>query len=79
MTAKHAGDAGLRDADAELLQLTDDAEIALPRGFPRQSTNELHRFVGKRWSSDASVRVGPSSANKAPVPVEDRLRRDEER
>jgi hypothetical protein len=66
MTAKHAGDAGLRDADAELLQLTDDAQIAPPRVFPRQSTNELHRLVGKRWSSDASVRVSPSSFDETP-------------
>jgi hypothetical protein len=26
----------------------------------------LHRLVGKRWSSDASVRVSPSSFDETP-------------
>ena len=79
MTAKHAGDAGLRDADAELLQLTDDAEIAPPRVFPREHADELDGLVGKRWPTYSSVRVSPSSFDETPMPVEDRLRRDEKR
>ncbi len=79
MAAKHARDARLRDNDAERLQLTDNAKIAISRVLLRESTDERDGLVGKRRSSDTSVWRGPSSPDKAPVPAKDRPRRDEER
>lgn len=79
MAAKHARDARLCDNGAERLQLTDNAKIATSRVLLRESTDERDGLVGRRRSSDTSAWIGPSSPDKAPVPVKDRLRKDGER
>lgn len=77
--AQDVGDAAFRHRDAELSQLTHDAEVAPARVLPRQAHDERDRLLGKRWPSGTAVRVGPPPSDKGSVPAQDRLGRDEER
>jgi hypothetical protein len=77
--AQDRSDARLRHADAELLQLADDAEVAPPGILPGQAQDQLDGLVGKGRTTFSTMGVGPAPANKRAVPAKDRLRCDEER
>jgi hypothetical protein len=77
VAAQHGRYARLRHADAELLQLADDAEISPPRILPSQSADQLYGLFGKTRTTWSAVRLGPLLDQRA-VPTEDRLGRDEE-
>src|ERR1019366_9375770 len=79
MTPKHIAHAGRRDHDAELPQLTDDAEIAPPRVLPRETKDDGHDIGIERFRSDRlRTREGPVPTNEVTVPAHERCRRDEE-
>ena len=77
--SKDVGHAALRDRDAELLQLADDAQIAPARVLPCQADDQLDRLFGKGRPPWPPVWVGPVPSDERPVPAQDRLGRDEER
>jgi hypothetical protein len=77
--AQDRSDARLRHADADVLELADDAEVAPPGILPGQAQNQLDGLVGKGRTTWSTMGVGPAPANKRAVPAEDCLRRDEER
>src|ERR1035437_7389049 len=69
----------LRHGDADLLKLTDDAEISPPGILPCQAADQVDRPFGKGRMSWSAMRVGPALLDQRAVPTEDRLGRDEER
>jgi len=79
VAAQHGRDARLRHADAELLQLADDAEISPPGVLPSQAADQLHGLFGKTRTTWSAVRVGPALLDQRAVPAQDRLWADEER
>src|ERR1035437_3041827 len=79
VAAQHGRDARLRHADAELLQLADDAEITPPGVVPSQAADQLHGLFGKTRTTWSAVRVGPALLDQRAVPAQDRLWADEER
>src|SRR5664280_1506640 len=79
VAAQHGRDARLRHADAELLQLADDAEISPPGVFPSQAADQLDGLFGKGMTTWSAVRVGPALLDQRAVPAQDRLWVDEER
>jgi hypothetical protein len=79
VASQDRSDARLRHADAELLQLADDAEIAPPRVLTGQPADQRHRLAGKKRTSWVAMRVGPALLDQRAMPAEDRLGRDEER
>src|ERR1035437_9509685 len=79
VVAQHGRDARLRHADAELLQLADDAEITPPGVLPSQAADQLHGLFGKARTTWSAVRVGPALLDQRAVPAQDRLWADEER
>src|SRR5450759_2052888 len=79
VAAQHGRDARLRHADAELLQLADDAEITPPGVLPSQAADQLHGLFGKTRTTWSAVRVGPALLDQRAVPAQDRLWADEER
>src|SRR5665647_1979322 len=79
VAAQHGRDARLRHADAELLQLADDAEITPPGILPSQAADQLHGLFGKTRTTWSAVRVGPALLDQRAVPAQDRLWADEER
>src|SRR5665811_647650 len=79
VAAQHGRDARLRHADAELLQLADDAEITPPGVLPSQAADQLHGLFGKTRTTWSAVRVGPALLDQPAVPAQDRLWADEER
>ena len=79
MTPKHIAHAGRRDHDAELPQLTDDAEIAPPRVLPRETKDDGHDIGIEPFRSDRlRTREGPVPTNEVTVPTHERCRRDAE-
>src|SRR5664280_2657488 len=79
VAAQHGRDARLRHADAELLQLADDAEISPPGVLPFQAADQLHGLFGKTRTTWSAMRVGPALLDQRAVPTEDCLWADEER
>src|SRR5665811_1459982 len=79
VAAQHGPDTRLRHADAELLQLADDAEITPPGVLPSQAADQLHGLFGKTRTTWSAVRVGPALLDQPAVPAQDRLWADEER
>ena len=77
--AQDRSDARLRHADADSLELADDAEVAPPGVLPGQAQDQLDGLVGKGRTTWSTMGVGPAPANKRAVPAEDRLWPDEER
>src|ERR1039458_2910336 len=62
-----------RDHDAELLQLTDDPEIAPARVLARETKDECDDLSIERVGRDVlGRRVGPVSGNELPVPPHQR-------
>src|ERR1700733_227682 len=78
MAAKDRGDARLRDGDAELLELTHDAEVAPARVLPCQASDQLDCLLGQGRAAVASMGIGPSSSYEGTMPAKDRLGCDEE-
>jgi hypothetical protein len=68
----------LRHGDADLLKLTDDAEISPPGILPCQAADQVDRLFGKGRTSWSAMRAGPALLDQRAVPTEDRLGRDEE-
>ena len=79
VAAQDAGDARLGHGHAQLLQLTDDAQVAPAGVLPRQAHDQLGGLRRQRWTADVAVRIGPAPPDERPVPAKDRLGRDEER
>src|ERR1035441_5370968 len=79
VAAQHGRDARHRHADAELLQLADNAEISPPGVLPSQAADQVDRLFGKGRTSWSAMRVGPALFDQRAVPTEDLLGRDEER
>src|ERR1035441_1713189 len=79
VAAQHGRDARHRHADAELLQLADDAEITPPGVLPSQAADQIHGLFGKTRTTWSAVRVGPALLDQRAVPSQDRLWADEER
>jgi hypothetical protein len=79
VATQHGRDARLRQCDAELLQLADDAEISPPGVLPPQAADQLHGLFGKTRTTWWAVRVGPALLDQRAVPAQDRLWADEER
>src|ERR1035437_8159381 len=79
VAAQHGRDARRRHADAELLQLADDAEITPPGVLPSQVADQIHGLFGKTRTTWSAVRVGPALLDQRAVPSQDRLWADEER
>ena len=63
VAAQHGRDARLRHADAEFLQLADDAEISPPGVLPSQAADQLHKPSGKTGttSNRMALRSMPTS------------------
>ena len=78
MAAKNSGDAGLGDGDAELLELTDDAEVAPARVLPCQADDQLDCLFGQGRAAVALMGISPSSSYEGTMPAKDCLGRDEE-
>src|ERR1019366_2460590 len=79
VSSKHVADTCPRDHDAELLQLTDDPEIAPARVLERETKDECDDLSIERVGRDVlGRRVGPVSANELPVPPHQRCGRNEE-
>jgi hypothetical protein len=57
-------------------QLALDPDVAPARVLPRHSHHQNSEDVVDRWSS-GPVRVGPSSADEAAMPSQDRVRGDQ--
>ena len=64
------------DAVAELEQLTLDPRVSPARVLPRHPHHQGGEDVVDRWPS-GPVRVGPSSADEAAMPAQDRVRGDQ--
>ena len=69
----------LFDADAERLQLADDAEIAPLGVLSSQTADQLRGMFGKGRTTWSAVRVCPAPLDQRAVPAQDRLWADEER
>src|ERR1039458_8808930 len=73
VSSKHVADTCPRDHDAELLQLTDDPEIAPARVLARETKDECDDLSIERVGRDVlGRRVGPVAANELPVPPHQR-------
>lgn len=79
MPPEHRGDAPLRDSDADLLQFAHYSQVAPPWVLPRETADELDRVARQSGPAGVSVRIGPPSPHEAAMPIENCLRRDEER
>ena len=64
------------DAVAELEQLALDPQVSPARVLPRHPHHQGGEDVVDRWPS-GPVRVGPSSADEAAMPAQDRVRGDQ--
>ena len=78
MAAENGSDVCLGNGDAELLELTDDAEVAPARILPCQADDQLDGFLGQGWPAAASAGISPAPSYEGTMPPKDRLRRDEE-
>src|SRR5262245_64821803 len=65
------------DGHAEALQLANDAQIAPPRILPREAKDRLANLTSNRRPTD-STGVGPTLRHQAPMPSQQRRRRDDE-
>jgi hypothetical protein len=79
VAAQHGPATRLRHADAELLQLADDAEIAPPGVLPCQVADQLDGLLRKDRTTWPAMRVVPAPPDQRAVPTQDRFRADEER
>src|ERR1035437_260485 len=79
VAAQHGRDARHRHADAELLQLADDAEITPPGVLQAPAADQIHGLFGKTRTTWSAVRVGPALLDQRAVPSQDRLWADEQR
>ncbi len=79
VAAQHGRDARLRYADAELLQLADDAQIAPPGVVSSQAADQLLGLFRKGRTTWSAVRVCPALLDQRAMPAQDRLWADEER
>src|ERR1035441_4965563 len=79
VSSKHVADTCPRDHDTEILQLTDDPEIAPARVLARETKDECDDLSIERVGRDVlGRRIGPVSANELPVPPHQRCGRNEE-
>jgi hypothetical protein len=79
VSSKYVPDTCPRDHDAELLQLTDDPEIAPARVLSREAKDESDDLGIERVGRDVLwTRVRPVPANELPVPAHQRCERNEE-
>lgn len=76
--AEAHGDASPGDQDAQLLQLTDNAQVAPAGVLTGQADDQFDRGLREGWASWQSVCVGPAPADQGPVPAQDRLGRYKE-
>jgi len=60
MAAQDVGDAALRDADTELLQLAGDAQVAPAGVLPGQTEDQLDGLPGQGGSAGPPVRIRPT-------------------
>jgi len=78
VASQDRSDTRLRHGDADLLELTDDAEISPLGILPCQAADQVDRLFGKGRTSWSAMRVGPALLDQRAVPTKDRLGRDEE-
>jgi hypothetical protein len=76
MALQDPSDRGGADAVAELEQLALDPQVSPARVLPRHPHHQGGEHVVDRWPS-GPVGVGPSSANEAAMPAQDRVRGDQ--
>src|SRR5450759_3071912 len=79
VASQDRSDTRLRHADADLLKLTDDAEISPPGILRCQAADQVDRLFGKGRTSWSAMRVGPALLDQRAVPAQDRLWAYEER
>lgn len=76
---QHLGHGALRDPDTQLLELTDDPQIAPAGIVSGQREDQLGCLLRQRRTSWSAMRVGPVPADERPVPAHDRTWADQER
>lgn len=79
VVAHYGRDGRLRHADAECLELADDAEIAPLGALPGLAEDQFDGLLGKGGTTRSAMGVGPVPLGQRPVPAQDRPWADEER
>jgi hypothetical protein len=69
---------GGRHGEPKPLQLADDAWVAPARILPGQPQDQFAEFRVERWAT-GSLRICPTLGYQAPMPGQQRLRRDDQR
>jgi len=69
---------GCRHGEPKPLQLANDSLIAPARILPGQPQDQFAEFRVERWAT-GPLRICPTLGNQAPMPGQQRLRRDDQR
>jgi hypothetical protein len=79
VTRKDSGDARFGHRHTERSLLADDAHIGPSVILTCEPHDQLDGLIREHWAPRPTVGVGPVSSDEVTVPIENRLRRDEER
>jgi hypothetical protein len=78
VAVQRGADRGCRDPHAQVHQFALDALVAPARVLCGQADDQLLDGLVELWPPLANTGVGPRARDEAPVPVQQRLRGDEE-